>query len=107
MKLILLCLTFGTILLLVFIPPGSKNKTAHLPLPSPTHDTIQFASQIQPILVSHCSPCHFPGGKMYERLPFDKAETILKLNEARLLMRIKDEKEKSLITAFIEENKKQ
>ena len=105
MKLILLCLTFGTILLLIFVSPGSKNKTGHLLLPSPMHDTIQFASQIQPILFSHCTPCHFPGGKMYEKLPFDKPETILKLNE-RLLKRIKDEKENSLITAFIEENKK-
>ena len=80
--------------------------TGHLPLLEPKHDTIQFASQIQPILVNRCSPCHFPGGKMYERLPFDKPETILNLNE-RLLKRIKDEKENSLITSFIDENKKQ
>ena len=106
MKLILLCLTFGTILLLIFATPGSKNMTGHLPLLEPKHDTIQFASQIQPILVNRCSPCHFPGGKMYERLPFDKPETILNLNE-RLLKRIKDEKENSLITSFIDENKKQ
>ena len=35
-------------------------------------DTIHFTSQIQPILVKNCSPCHFTGGKMYERMPFDK-----------------------------------
>jgi hypothetical protein len=106
MKLIMLCLTFGTMMLLVFVTHDSKNKTSHLPLTLPMHDTIQFASQIQPILVNRCSPCHFPGGKMYERLPFDIPETILNLKE-RLLKRIKDEKENSLITAFIDENKKQ
>ena len=106
MKLILLCLSFGTIILLVFVAPGSKNNTGHLALQVSKQDTIQFASQIQPILVSRCSPCHFPGGKMYERLPFDKPETIINLNE-RLLKRIKDEKENSLISSFIEENKKQ
>ena len=103
MKLILLCSTFGTIVLLVFVTTGSKNKAGHS---RPEYDTIQFASQIQPILTNRCSLCHFPGGKMYERLPFDKPETILNLN-ARLSKRIKDEKENSLITAFIDENKKQ
>jgi hypothetical protein len=106
MNLVLPCLTIGIIVLLVFVQPGSKNKPIHLPPPLAIHDTMQFASQIQPILVKHCSPCHFPGGKMYEKLPFDKAETILILND-RLLKRIKDEKENSMITVFINENKKQ
>jgi hypothetical protein len=63
-------------------------------------DTLQFKTDIQPILVSHCSPCHFPGGKMFERLPFDKAETIFMLND-RLLKRIKDSKENALVKEFI------
>jgi hypothetical protein len=38
-----------------------------------------FASDVRPILESSCQPCHFQGGKMYEKLPFDKPETITKL----------------------------
>jgi hypothetical protein len=35
-----------------------------------------FAASVRPILEARCSPCHFSGGKMYERLPFDRAETL-------------------------------
>jgi|SRR5687767_2703539 len=67
-------------------------------------DTIHFTNQIQPILVKNCSPCHFNGGKMYERMPFDKDTTIIKL-EAGILKRIKGE-ENLLIKSFIQQNKK-
>ena len=67
-------------------------------------DTIHFASQIQPILVKNCSPCHFTGGKMYERMPFDKDTTIIN-HEAGILKRIKGE-ENLLIKTFIHQNKK-
>ncbi len=66
-------------------------------------DTIHFTSQIQPILVKNCSPCHFTGGKMYERMPFDKDTTIIN-HETGILKRIKGE-EKLLIKTFIEQNK--
>ena len=65
-------------------------------------DSISFTTQIKPILVTRCSPCHFTGGKMYEKLPFDKAETITK-NKDGILRRIKDEKESVLIKKFIEQ----
>ena len=42
---------------------------------------------------------------MYERMPFDKAATILE-HEVALIRRIKDEKEKALIQKFIGEQKK-
>jgi hypothetical protein len=43
-----------------------------------------FAESVEPVLVAHCSPCHFPGGKMYERLPFDRAETLASHREGAL-----------------------
>src|SRR5213083_2839031 len=49
-----------------------------------------FASDIRPILQSRCQPCHFQGGQMYEKLPFDKPETITKLG-TKLFTRIKNE----------------
>ena len=63
-------------------------------------DTINYQTQVQPIFEKHCSPCHFSGGKMYERLPFDKAETIIG-HEAAILKRIKDQADVALIKEFI------
>ena len=68
-------------------------------------DTINFKSQIQPLLVKNCSPCHFPGGKMYEKLPFDKEETIVN-HEPGVFKRIKKENEVSLVKQFIDQYRK-
>ena len=78
--------------------PGAKlSKTAILP------DTIiNFSTQVKPIFVNHCSPCHFTGGKMYERLPFDQDTTII-MHEAAILRRIKDAQEKELIKQYIQQ----
>ena len=66
-------------------------------------DTIDFTKQIQPILVKNCSPCHFTGGKMYERMPFDKDTTIIN-HETGILKRIKGD-ENVLLKTFIQQNK--
>lgn len=62
--------------------------------------TIDFATQIKPIFEARCQPCHFSGGKVYSRMPFDRAETIKTLN-TKLFTRIKDEKERQLIRDFL------
>ena len=61
-----------------------------------------FASDIRPILESRCQPCHFQGGQMYEKLPFDKPETITKLG-TKLFTRIKDEDQQRVIREFLSE----
>jgi hypothetical protein len=61
---------------------------------------IDFATQIKPILQQRCQPCHFSGGNMYARLPFDRPETIKTLG-AKLFTRLKDEKEQELIRKFL------
>ena len=58
-----------------------------------------FEKDIRPI-VNRCQPCHFQGGKVYDKLPFDKPETITKLGE-KLFTRIKDEKERRVIREFL------
>ncbi|HEX9459040.1 MAG TPA: hypothetical protein VGA84_07840 [Thermoanaerobaculia bacterium] len=67
---------------------------------------VDFETQIQPILKGKCQPCHFPGGTMYAKRPFDKASTIVALGE-KLFTRIKDEKERALIRAFLAEQESQ
>lgn len=39
------------------------------------------------MLARRCTPCHVPGGKMYERLPFDDPETV-RNNRAGVLRRL-------------------
>jgi hypothetical protein len=65
---------------------------------------IDFEKEIKPIFIKNCSPCHFPGGKMYERLPFDKDTTIVN-HSASILKRIRNEEENALIKEFILQNK--
>ena len=60
----------------------------------------EFETQVRPILERRCNPCHFPGGKMYDRLPFDRPETIRVLGTA-LFTRIHDEEERAVIRAFL------
>jgi uncharacterized membrane protein len=59
-----------------------------------------FDKEIKPILQSRCMPCHFQGGKVYDKMPFDKPETVTRLGE-KMFTRIKDEKEQRLIREFL------
>ncbi len=59
-----------------------------------------FETEIKPIFQTRCQPCHFPGGKVYDKMPFDKPETITRLGK-KLFTRIKDEKEQRLISEFL------
>lgn len=61
---------------------------------------VDFASEIKPIFARRCQPCHFNGGVMYDRLPFDRPETIKTLGP-KLFTRIKDETEQDLIRKFL------
>jgi hypothetical protein len=67
---------------------------------APPPARIDFDTQVRPLLESRCAPCHFAGGTMYERLPFDRPETVEKLG-TKLFTRLKDEKEQRLIREFL------
>ena len=68
--------------------------------PAQVSTASSFDAEIAPIFKQRCVPCHFPGGKMYERLPFDRPATIVKLGE-RLFSRIKDDRERAAIRKFL------
>ena len=61
-----------------------------------------FETEIKPIFQVRCQPCHFQGGKVYDKMPFDKAETITRLG-TKLFTRIKNEKEQRLIREFLDQ----
>ena len=62
--------------------------------------TVEFARDVRPILERRCQPCHFPGGSMHAKLPFDQPETVHKLG-TKLFTRIKKEDEQAVIRAFL------
>src|SRR5262245_14696191 len=64
-----------------------------------------FAAEVAPLLARRCAPCHIPGGKMYERLPFDDPATVAGHPEG-ILKRIKDPDEHALIERWIAEQSK-
>ncbi len=84
----------------------STRQPALLASSGTTTKRIDFATQLRPIFESRCTPCHFAGGKMYQRLPFDRPETIIALNK-KLFTRIKDEQEQRLISEFLAQQSEQ
>src|SRR5688500_14658425 len=55
---------------------------------------IDFTTQVRPIL-ARCQPCHFSGGTMYEKLPFDRPETVTKVGE-KLFTRIQSDNDRKI-----------
>jgi hypothetical protein len=84
----------AAVLILAFSLPAST------PPPPPRPRPVDFGTQIRPILEKRCQPCHFAGGKMYERMPFDKPQTIRILGE-KMFTRIKDPSEQALLRSFL------
>ena len=74
-----------------------------VPAPATAPDT--FRAEIAPLLAQRCAPCHNPGGKMYDRLPFDDPATVAGHPEG-ILKRIKDPAEHALIERWIAEQSK-
>lgn len=67
---------------------------------SSIENKLDFEKDVLPVLVKNCSPCHFTGGKMYERLPFDKEATILN-NADKILKRVEKDEKKAVVKEFI------
>jgi hypothetical protein len=98
-------LSFGLIALAVFLALHSdaRRATAREPTFVASPGKHDFEKEIKPLLQARCQPCHFQGGQVYDKLPFDKPATITKLG-TKLFTRIKDEKEQKLIREFLAEN---
>lgn len=102
MRALLLLLVSCSCLFLLQRNPSTKVHAAKMV--NASFDTLNFKTQVQPIFQKHCSPCHFPGGKMYEKLPFDQGETIIN-HRAGILRRIKGEDDVRVVKQYLEQNK--
>ena len=67
--------------------------------PAAAPKSVSFAADVAPIL-ARCQPCHFPGGKMYDKLPFDKPETVYELG-TKLFTRIRAEEDQQVLRTFL------
>jgi len=85
------------------LPSPSPTPSAS-PSPAPAEARVDFETQILPLLQEKCSPCHFAGGRMYDRLPFDREETIRTLGDA-LFTRLRDPVDVELVRTFLERSK--
>ena len=90
--------------LLAFACSGKQQSTplAHVSLikADTAQVEVDFHKDVQPILEAHCTPCHFPSGKMYVKMPFDKPQTIRDHTEG-IFKRIKDPAEVMKLKAFL------
>jgi hypothetical protein len=97
---------FMSLLLVVFEIGYSE---MHSPITNNHHEiisgteSVEFKTVIQPIFQKNCSPCHFPGGKMYASMPFDKAETIISYG-AGVAKRFQKKKDGNPVIAFLDKN---
>lgn len=66
--------------------------------PVDSQRTDYFTAKILPLL-GKCQPCHFKGGKVYAKLPFDDPQTIRRLG-VKLFSRIQDPNEQAVFRAF-------
>jgi uncharacterized membrane protein len=78
----------------------SSSKPATQTYASSVAAKVDFATHVRPILQSRCQPCHFQGGAVYQKLPFDRPQTIKTLGE-KLFTRIKDENDRRVIRGFL------
>jgi len=104
MRILLILIAMG----LLLVESGGTVKFARWPeiatatvvTPAAPKARVDFDTQLKPIFQSKCMPCHFTGGQMYDRLPFDKPATIRKLG-TKLFTRIKEENDRRLIEDFL------
>jgi hypothetical protein len=80
--------------------PAASSSEKSAPVSASTTARVDFPTQIKPMLEAKCQPCHFSGGKVYAKMPFDRPETI-KTMGTKLFTRIKDEHERQLIRDFL------
>ena len=89
--------------LLLTIPASDRSANPNgveKPAPSSQQRAATFTDGIAPVLKGKCSPCHFEGGKVFDRYPFDQYDTVRKLGK-RLNTRLKGE-DADLVTRWID-----
>jgi len=72
---------------------------------APAPEAVSFDVSVKPMLARTCTPCHVPGGRMYERMPFDRPETILSHKEG-IVRRMKNPDDRGLLERWLASQEK-
>ena len=97
-----IALLFVSVMGLGFIVPTAPqdHKTE-----KPGGTLYTYHKDILPMLQANCNPCHFPGGKVYKKLPFDDSVTVAKLGK-KLNTRLKQKEQQTIINGWVESKQK-
>jgi hypothetical protein len=77
-------------------PPTTQSQTVE-----PEKKSDGFV-EVKLMLSRNCTPCHEPGGKMYEKLPFDNAEAV-RSHSSSIMRRIDKPEDKKLMEDWLTE----
>jgi hypothetical protein len=80
-------------------PPLMPAAPAATPAAGP-EGPVSFEASVKPLLARTCTPCHVPGGRMYERLPFDHADVVLAHKDG-ILRRLKNPDDHQLLERWL------
>jgi hypothetical protein len=86
-------------------PAPPPEAPAPPPATSAEPEAVSFEASIKPLLARTCTPCHVPGGRMYERLPFDQPEVVLSHKDG-VMRRMKDPENRQLMERWFMQNGK-
>jgi hypothetical protein len=86
-------------------PPPSAAPSVPAPAtPAPSPEAVSFEASVKPLLARTCTPCHVPGGRMYERMPFDRPEVVFSHKEG-VLRRMKNPDDRQLLERWFAQEK--
>lgn len=76
------------------VAPANPEKVA------PAAGDELFVASVRPILKARCAPCHEPGGKMYDRMPFDEP-SVVAFFEAGIRKRLQEPTEREALESWL------
>jgi len=95
-------LAFAALLVLCGCPGRAAGPAAGPAAAVAPSRRLDFARDVLPVLEERCSPCHFPGGRMHERLPFEQEGTV-RVVGTRLFTRLGRPEDQAPVRAWLEQ----
>ena len=85
-------------------PPAAAPSGPAPATPAPSPEAVSFEASVRPLLARTCTPCHVPGGRMYERMPFDQPAVVLSHKEG-VLRRLKNPEDRQVLERWFAQEK--
>ena len=99
---ILLLAGFGLFFQSPPIPSAQQDQT----IADSAQTKYTFQEHIAPLLKTNCSPCHYEGGTVVDKYPFEDYKTVKRLGE-KLNTRLKEKEQQALIVDWLKTGAKE